>query len=399
MSREQRELGAHTRIAACLGLRWTLRRAVHRAKAGISVSAVNGRMARLGVVGALAMVPMAIPAAPTFAALDRPALQIKVPERQILQASAKAGSRLVAVGERGIVVLSEDGGERWRQARNVPVSTTLTAVSFAPGGKGWAVGHGGVILHTTDGGESWVRQTEGVALAAAVLDAVKEALSRQPDSPKVAQSLKAAEILVADGADKPLLDVQFIDASNGWAVGAYSLAFQTQDGGKTWRYVGDRLDNPKGLHLYAIRVLGEKVLIVGEQGQMHRSEDGGRSFESIASPYKGSLFSLSMSPGGEVIATGLQGNAFYSVDFGREWRRIQGLPSQSVVGSSFLRDGVALIGTQAGELFISRAGAAATRVAASPLPLLGSLLVLDGQSALLTGLGGVARISGLAAKN
>ena len=38
---------------------------------------------------------------------------------------ARAGERLVAVGERGHVVLSDDGGETWRQSGSVPVQTTV----------------------------------------------------------------------------------------------------------------------------------------------------------------------------------------------------------------------------------------------------------------------------------
>jgi photosystem II stability/assembly factor-like uncharacterized protein len=58
---------------------------------------------------------------------------------------ARAGKRLVAVGERGIVVLSDDDGATWRQA-SVPVSVTLAAVQFPTPTQGWVVGHYGVVL-------------------------------------------------------------------------------------------------------------------------------------------------------------------------------------------------------------------------------------------------------------
>src|SRR5213593_949007 len=80
-------------------------------------------------------------AAPVAEALDRPALPVAMAAKSMLLGAAQAGERLVAVGERGIVVLSEDAGRTWRQAR-VPVSVTLTAVRFVDAKQGFVVGHG-----------------------------------------------------------------------------------------------------------------------------------------------------------------------------------------------------------------------------------------------------------------
>ncbi|WP_044530250.1 WD40/YVTN/BNR-like repeat-containing protein, partial [Herbaspirillum sp. B65] len=72
--------------------------------------------------------------------------------------TARAGSRIVAVGAYGYIILSDDGGASYRQAEQVPVDTTLTSVSFVDDKQGWAAGHGGVILHTVDGGKTWQLQ-------------------------------------------------------------------------------------------------------------------------------------------------------------------------------------------------------------------------------------------------
>ena len=45
--------------------------------------------------------------------LDRPALLCRKPEKAVLLDIASAGTRLVAVGERGIIVLSDDAGQTW----------------------------------------------------------------------------------------------------------------------------------------------------------------------------------------------------------------------------------------------------------------------------------------------
>ena len=98
-------------------------------------------------------------------AIERAALTVRAPERAVLLAASKAGARLVAVGERGLIVLSDDQGMTWRQARAVPTSVSLAAVRFADERTGWAVGHAGVILRTVDGGDTWLRQADGRSLA------------------------------------------------------------------------------------------------------------------------------------------------------------------------------------------------------------------------------------------
>lgn len=350
------------------------------------------RHVALALATALVALVPAVHAADAFAALARPALAVKAPEHQVMQAAAQAGDRVVVAGERGVVVLSDDGGKTWRQARAVPVSTTLTSLAFVDAQTGWAVGHGGVVLHTRDGGETWVQQADGQTLARAAVQAAEAALQRNPGSAVAQRALKDAQGLLADGPDKPLLDVHFQDARHGWVVGAYNLFFETTDGGATWRGMGDRLDNPRGLHLYAIRSLGPSVFIVGEQGQMHRSRDGGQRFEALASPYKGSWFTLALS-GDAVVVAGLRGNAFRSPDGGHTWAPLQGTSTAaSFLSATTLGDGSVLLANQAGQLYALRQGTHLNALPAPPMPPLTHLLVLRDGGWLVTTLGGVLRL-------
>ncbi len=74
-----------------------------------------------------------------------------------------AGDRLVAAGEHGIVLYSDDNGSHWQQAA-VPTTRMLTSIHFVDGRHGWAVGHDGLILVSNDGGENWRIQRDGLAL-------------------------------------------------------------------------------------------------------------------------------------------------------------------------------------------------------------------------------------------
>jgi len=92
--------------------------------------------------------------------LDAPSMKTNLAAKSLLLDVASAGERIVAVGERGHIIYSDDQGANWTQA-DVPVSVSLTSVYFSNATHGWAVGHGAIVLHTSDAGETWVKQFDG----------------------------------------------------------------------------------------------------------------------------------------------------------------------------------------------------------------------------------------------
>ena len=270
---------------------------------------------------------------------------------------ARAGSRLVAAGENGLIIVSDDSGETWSQAE-VPVSVTLAALAFPTPRKGWAVGHDGVILHTSDGGGAWSVQLEGSRVNRAALDQLKM-LHREKASPAPSSAaaqfdasdwanfdifLGDMEQLEKEGSVWPFLDLWFDDDQAGFAVGAFGMAVRTRDGGKTWEPFLDRLPNAIGLHYYGIARIGADLFLAGEGGQLMRSDDDGRTWQRLESPYDGSFFGImGTRSGGVVVAFGLRGRAFGSRDRGDTWEPLplpQGGPWMS---GSLLPDGSVLL--------------------------------------------------------
>src|SRR5262249_31075152 len=100
--------------------------------------------------------------------LDTPALSSPLASKSLLQAVTRAGDRLVAVGQRGHIVVSRDGGATWKQSP-APVSSDLTAVYFVDDRRGWTVGHDGVVLHSEDGGDTWRVQFDGRKASALIV--------------------------------------------------------------------------------------------------------------------------------------------------------------------------------------------------------------------------------------
>ena len=283
-------------------------------------------------------------------AAHTPAMQAPQAQRAVLLDLARAGARLVAVGERGIVLLSDDNGLSWRQAA-VPVSISLTAVQFVSADTGWAVGHAGVILATRDGGEHWTVQLDGVQAAQTELAFARQQLNGAADQDSASARVQAAERLVGDGADKPFLALHFLDEQRGLVVGAYGLAFSTDDGGATWQSLMGQIDNPAGAHLSAVEQRGAQWFLAGEQGFLARSDDAGRSFQPLESPYPGSFFTLQMRDDGVLLVAGLKGNAFASRDLGQTFETLPVTTPVSFSDAIRTRDGQLLLVNQSGALF------------------------------------------------
>lgn len=327
------------------------------------------------LLAAASAAPAAALAAPLGEALQRTAAPVRQPERAVLLSLAHAGDRLVAVGERGIVALSDDGGVRWRQSP-CPVSVTLTMVRFADARHGVAVGHAGTVLTTANGGENWELKLDGRRVAQLAKAAATTAMAR-----------KDAERLEADGPDKPFLDVLAWDARRMLAVGAYGLMVHTDDGGATWSWWAERAPNPKALHWFLARRSGNTVVLAGEQGQIVRSDDAGATFKGLATPYKGSWFTGDLRADGRLLMAGLRGNVWRSADAGATWVQVSSPVASSVTALLATSDREFLLATQAGVLLRLR-GDALEALPGQPLPTPSALAHSSGKW-LVAGMAGI----------
>lgn len=328
----------------------------------------------------------ATPAAMAPAALTQPALVTPKALHAAMLAVVSAGQRLVAAGERGTILYSDDAGKTWRQAA-VPVSVSLTALQFVDARNGWAVGHQGVVLHTRDGGATWRKQLDGIQAAALVLADASASFGPDRD-----QELAQAQHLVDDGPDKPFLDLYFDSPTTGYVLGAYNLMFRTDDGGATWQPWQSRVANPQGLHLYGMRGAAGAIYLAGEQGLLLRSTDNGNSFNALPTPYKGSYFGVLATRGGALLAYGLRGNVFRSGDQGASWTPVATGVQASLAAGTVMADGAVVLVSQGGDVLTSRDdGLTFAAQAGTALPLAAVAQAGDG-SLVVAGLRGLRRL-------
>jgi photosystem II stability/assembly factor-like uncharacterized protein len=266
--------------------------------------------------------------------------------RLLLTDSARIGNRVVAVGDRGYIVYSDSNGEKWERAATPPNVPLLNAVFFSDLKTGWAVGHDAVILNSTDEGKTWT------------------------------------QTFAAPADQKPLMDILFADGNNGFAVGAYGSFYETSDAGRTWKS-RKLLESPKApppvakkgkaaaaaesdeagkggaeedRHFNAIVKLGERrLVVVGEAGMLLKSDDSGKTWTKIVSPYKGSFFGAIQAQDGSVLIYGLRGKIFRSTNAAlSDWKLIGNKSVASIMGSTRLADGTLVLSGLAGTVLISR---------------------------------------------
>lgn len=260
---------------------------------------------------ALAAALLTLPAAAGDAPAPRAGLssapQLAQPGKAPLLAAARAGRRIVAVGDYGIVVLSDDG-RSFRQARSVPTRAPLTSVFFIDERQGWAAGHDGTVIATADGGETWrmLRQERG--------------------------------------KERVLLSVWFENARHGLAVGQFGLALETQDGGATWterKLLGESA-RPEEADRHLMQIFpgpAGTLFIATEAGGLLRSEDGGARWTLVQTDNKGSFWTGLALADGTLLAAGQRGHVYRSTDRGLTWAEVPSGTQQSITGLAQAENG------------------------------------------------------------
>jgi photosystem II stability/assembly factor-like uncharacterized protein len=293
----------------------------------MSWSRAAGSLACLAVVSVCA----------AAAAPERPAPVVAIrSDRIILLDIDKVDGRLVAVGERGFVLYSDDQGGTWT-ARPTPVTRTLTGVAFKDAKLGVAVGHGGSIVRTEDGGATW------------------------------------NQVVVEETGTDSLLDVQHLGGDHFIAYGAFGLYLDSTDGGRTWQrrtilepapaagaadsgseeeeeYLGEPFDR----HISRVIRVDSSLLLVGESGTLARSDDEGVTWSRLESPYEGSWFNALRLDDGTVLVFGMRGNVYRTADLGASWEKVPLATTASLMSGVQLTDGHVLLAGNTGLLALSR---------------------------------------------
>ena len=190
---------------------------------------------------------------------------------------AASASVAWAVGEKGTILKTADGGVSWT-AQTSGTDVTLFGVAAANASVAWAVGEGGTILKTADGGVSWTAQTSGT--------------------------------------DVTLFGVAAANASVAWAVGFDGLVLNTTDGGAHWAAQASTATEV----LFDVDCADASTAwAVGMGGAIINTTDGGAHWATQTSGVTDSLFSVSAADASNVWASGEIGAVVHTTDGGTNW--------------------------------------------------------------------------------
>ncbi|HVF42291.1 MAG TPA: YCF48-related protein [Pyrinomonadaceae bacterium] len=275
-------------------------------------------------------------------------------------------SRGWAVGGKGALLATTDGGEHW-ELRRRPVEDTLHEIVFTDAGTGWIVCERSIfapmakeesvsyLLKTSDGGESWTRvdvtRGEDVDIKLAGLrfaDAghgwvygEQGVLYATSDGGRTwSRQRVPTRHLLLGGA--------FADAQHGWLSGGGLTLLRTEDGGENWRAgtlyipISDPQNVsapprsnasssgaapraaalPASLRLNAVFFAGSETgWAVGANGIIYSTANGGRSWQPQESGVKSDLYDVKFADALEGWAVGGEGTILHTKDGGRVWTR------------------------------------------------------------------------------
>lgn len=183
---------------------------------------------------------------------------------------------------RTYLINTSDGGEHWSRVvmSGADADSRLVRAIFSPSGRGWAFGEGGAIYASQETGQNWVR-----------LQAPTRHL---------------------------LLGGTFIDDYRGWVVGAGGTIIQTSDGGETWHLT--QLPDAKGVRFTAASFVNNRVgWAVGSGGCVYRTTNGGRTWQAQDSLVSADLLDVKFLDAVEGWAVGADGTVIYTNDGGLHW--------------------------------------------------------------------------------
>lgn len=283
-----------------------------------------------------------------------PAPETRVqPGNLLVTGLAQRGSRWLAAGEQGRILIADRAEGPWREARVKPQrASNLTSVLFVDDRVVLAAGHDSWILRSEDGGETW------------------------------------NEVLFDPERSEPLLGLAGPYNGSLYAYGGFGQFQASTDGGKTWQRLTHEALGDK--HLNAMTQLGDGTLvIVGERGLMATSCDAGLSWAALPEIYPGSFFGALALPDNGLLVYGMRGNTFVTHDR-NTWVQ-SALPEPvSMFGGTVDDDGqLVLVGengsvlrsSDGGQHFALAVGGARQRLA-TVLPVAGEGWLVGGESGI-----------------
>ncbi len=233
----------------------------------------------------------------------------------------------------GLVLRSHDGGLSWEAISDVTLPA-LKEIRMFDGTRGWAVGtpsalYPSGIFQTTNGGRSWtaIPGKSSHTWTTCEFRSTRGGIAAGESGESIIALSTGLRKSRADNfAPRKIHDICMLDAQLGWMVGDGGLALTTVDGGLSW--IVPPKPVPKVVReqfdFRAVAACGPQCWIAGTPGsRIWHTPDGGQTWSSAKTGINTPITSLTFIDTKRGWAVGSFGTILATTDGGRSWRRQQ----------------------------------------------------------------------------
>ncbi|MCM2311129.1 MAG: hypothetical protein NDI84_06955, partial [Steroidobacteraceae bacterium] len=233
------------------------------------------------------------------------------------------GDAAVAVGARGAVATSTDGGITWQASESAASDVALLAVA-AHDAHRMAVGQLGRVI-VSSGGGPWTAVSSGTdqrlfgvdfnaSGVAAIAGSFGTILVSEDGGTTWRTSTTDWTAVNEFGAAPHLYDAHVDETGAITLVGEFGLVMRSADRGATWQVL-----NKGEASLFDLELRPDGVgFAVGQQGTLLRTGDGGQTWTAVDTGSEKILLGVSSTPGGRVVVCGMR-TLLVSEDGGATW--------------------------------------------------------------------------------
>jgi photosystem II stability/assembly factor-like uncharacterized protein len=223
----------------------------------------------------------------------------------------------------GIIVLPlADSNAQW-QPQSSSVQNDLFGVHFIDNSQGVVVGQNATIIQTTNGGSNWTEVQTG-----SPNDYVYKDVAYIDNQTGFIVGYKGGSYIIRktnsglngwfdkkSGGSNGLNAIAFHGQNNGVAVGDGGLILLTEDGGDSF----NKVNFGENFNLYGINVIGKLIYVVGQGGEIYKSNDLGNSWKQQTAPPSQDLHSVHFLDEQTGYAAGEAGVVLKTIDGGQNW--------------------------------------------------------------------------------
>jgi len=220
-------------------------------------------------------------------------------------------TEVVLLDEIGQVYISTDAGINWAAANSIPPGLSPAEdIHFTTLQDGWVIGQGGTsIYHTSDGGNTWIPVPD-IGGGYISIDVQGSNIWANNVSGSFSRSTDNGNSWITGvfpGYPHQIMDMDFFDENNGYAVGWYGEAFRSNDGGATWQILPTPNTSDQLTDIYIVGP--DELWVSTNSNAAYYTANGGQGWAvlNIGSTGTGLFTAIAASPAGDAWTVGYDG--------------------------------------------------------------------------------------------